>query len=73
MDWRAFAAALLVVAPSLTLSGGPFISLRPADSDPEPEVRSTSIPASDSPDDATLAELGVERDSQAAAGGSSPP
>jgi len=38
MDWRAVAAALLLLAPALTLSGGSFTSLHPEEAYPDPEV-----------------------------------
>jgi len=38
MDWRVFAAAVLVVVPSLTISGSPFTSLHPEEAIPDPEV-----------------------------------
>jgi peptidoglycan hydrolase-like protein with peptidoglycan-binding domain len=38
MDWRALAAVALLVAPALTLSGGPFTSLHPEAAYPDPEV-----------------------------------
>jgi peptidoglycan hydrolase-like protein with peptidoglycan-binding domain len=38
MDWRALAAAALVLAPSLTLSGGPFTSLHPEEAYPDPAI-----------------------------------
>jgi hypothetical protein len=37
MDWRALAAVALLVAPALTLSGGPFTSLHPEEAYPNPE------------------------------------
>lgn len=105
MDWRALAAVALLVAPALTLSGGPFTSLHPEEAAPDTEVLAEFdpysglvsdvqkklraqgfdpgpvngdfgsktqaalaqfqlyhlIPVSGSLDDATLAELGVER------------
>ena len=112
MDWRAIAAAVLVLAPSLTFSGSPFTSIHPEEAYPDPQLPayfdpyadlisqvqrklrergfdtgpvdgdfnsktqaalaqlqlSAGIPVSGQLDDATLAELGVERE-QAAAGG----
>jgi len=38
MDWRALAAVALLVAPALTLSGGPFTSLHPEEAYPDPEI-----------------------------------
>jgi hypothetical protein len=117
MDWRALAAVALLVAPALTLSGGPFTSLHPEEAYPDPEVPagfdpyaglvsdvqrrlrvlgfdpgpingdfgsktqaalaqfqiSAQIPASGSLDDATLAELGVERGAQSGTGATSSP
>jgi hypothetical protein len=119
MDWRALAAVALLLAPALTLSGGPFTSLHPEEAYPDPEIPaefapyadlvsraqarlralgfdagpingdfgaktqaalaqfqlSLSIPVSGSLDDATLAGLGIERESSAAAGatGMAPP
>jgi len=116
MDWRALAAVALLVAPALTLSGGPFTSLHPEEAYPDPEVPadfdpyaglvsevqrmlrargfdagpingdfgaktqaalaqfqlSASIPASGSLDDATLAELGIDRADPAGVGATSP-
>ena len=116
MDWRAVAAAVLIVAPALTVGGGAFTSLHPEEAYPDPEVPAdfdpyaelvskvqaklrelgfdagpingdfgsktqaalaqfqlaNLIPVSGSLDDATLAELGVERKGQAAAGSTSP-
>jgi len=117
MDWRALAAVSLLVAPALTLSGGPFTSLHPEEAHPDPEIPaafgpyadlvsevqrklrargfdpgpingdfgsktqaalaqmqlSASIPASGSLDDATLAELGIERGAHAGTGSTSTP
>jgi hypothetical protein len=117
MDWRAFAAVLLLTAPALTLSGGPFTSIHPEEAYPDPEIPayfdpyaglisdvqrglrargfdpgpvngdfgsktqaalaqfqlSNMIPASGSLDDATLAELGIERGAQAGAGATRTP
>jgi peptidoglycan hydrolase-like protein with peptidoglycan-binding domain len=105
MDWRVLAAAVLVLAPSLTISGSPFTSIHPEEAYPDPEAPgyfdpyadlvsdvqrklrtlgydpgpvngdfgaktqaalaqfqlSSNIPVSGSLDQATLAELGVER------------
>jgi hypothetical protein len=116
MDWRAVAAAVLIVAPALTVGGGAFTSLHPEEAYPDPQVPadfdpyaglvsqvqarlralgfdagpingdfgsktqaalaqfqlSTGVAASGQLDDATLAELGVERKGQAAAGSTSP-
>ena len=116
MDWRALAAVALLVAPALTLSGGPFTSLHPEEAYPDPEVPAdfdpysglvsdvqrklrargfdpgpvngdfgsktqaalaqfqllNLIPVSGSLDDATLAELGVERGEQAGTGATRP-
>jgi peptidoglycan hydrolase-like protein with peptidoglycan-binding domain len=115
MDWRAVAAAMLIVAPGLTVGSGAFTSLHPEEAYPDPgnplsadpyagfisQVQerlralgfdagpangdfgaktqaalaqfqlSVSIPVSGQLDDRTLAELGVERDGQAAAGATS--
>jgi peptidoglycan hydrolase-like protein with peptidoglycan-binding domain len=115
MDWRAVAAALLLLAPALTLSGGPFTSLHPEEAYSDPEIPadfdpysglisrvqerlralgfdagpingdfgsktqaalaqfqlSAGVPASGQLDDPTLAELGVERASQASVGATS--
>lgn len=38
MDWRVLAAAVLVSAPSLTISGSPFTSIHPEQAYPDPEV-----------------------------------
>jgi hypothetical protein len=116
MDWRAFAATVLVLAPALTFSGSPFTSNHPEEAYPDPELPayfdpyaglisqvqrklrergfdggpvdgdfssktqaalaqlqlSAGIPVSGQLDDATLAELGVER-VQAATGGTTEP
>jgi peptidoglycan hydrolase-like protein with peptidoglycan-binding domain len=37
MDWRAVAAALLLVAPGLTIGSGAFTSLHPEEAHPNPE------------------------------------
>lgn len=117
MDWRGLAAVALLLAPALTLSGGPFTSLHPEEAYPDPEIPaefdpyaglisevqrglrvrgfdpgpvngdfgaktqaalaqfqlSAAIPVSGALDDATLAELGVERGAQAGAGATSTP
>jgi hypothetical protein len=116
MDWRAVAAAVLIVAPALTVGGGAFTSLHPEEAYPDPQVPAdfdpyaglvsevqarlralgfdagpingdfgsktqaalaqfqlaNGVAVSGQLDDATLAELGVERES-AAAGASSEP
>jgi hypothetical protein len=115
MDWRVFAAAVLLVAPALIV-GGEFTAIHPEESYPDPQdplsatpysgfisrvqerLRALGfdagpvngdfnsktqaalaqfqlanlIPVSGSLDDATLAELGVERGGQAATGATSP-
>jgi peptidoglycan hydrolase-like protein with peptidoglycan-binding domain len=38
MDWRVTAAAVLLLAPALSLSGGPFTSLHPEEAYPDPEI-----------------------------------
>jgi hypothetical protein len=38
MDWRGLAAVALLLAPALTLSGGPFTSLHPEEAYPDPEI-----------------------------------
>ena len=38
MDWRILAAAVLVLAPSLTISGSPFTAIHPEEAYPDPEV-----------------------------------
>jgi len=117
MDWRVLAAAVILLAPALTLSGGPFTSLHPEEAYPDPEVPaefdpysglvsrvqarlrtlgfdagpingdfgaktqaalaqfqlSAGVAASGQLDDPTLAELGVERASQASVGSTSAP
>jgi peptidoglycan hydrolase-like protein with peptidoglycan-binding domain len=37
MNWRAVAAALLLVAPALTIGSGAFTSLHPEEAHPDPE------------------------------------
>jgi peptidoglycan hydrolase-like protein with peptidoglycan-binding domain len=37
MDWRAVAAALLLVAPALTVGGGAFTSIHPEEAYPDPQ------------------------------------
>mgnify|MGYP003575909214 FL=1 len=37
MDWRVLAAAMLVVAPALTVGGGAFTGLHPEEAYPDPE------------------------------------
>ena len=117
MDWRGLAAVVLLLAPALSLSGGPFTSLHPEEAYPDPEVPayfdpysglisevqrglrargfdpgpvngdfgaktqaalaqfqlSALIPVSGSLDDATLAELDIERGAPAGAGATSTP
>jgi peptidoglycan hydrolase-like protein with peptidoglycan-binding domain len=112
MNWRGLAAVVLLLAPALTFSGGPFTSNLPdpeipADFDPYSGLISevqrglrargfdpgpvngdfgaktqaalaqfqllALIPVSGSLDDATLAELGIERGAQAGAGATSTP
>ena len=117
MDWRALAAVVLLLAPALTLSSGPFTSLHPEEASPNPEVPadfdpyadlvsevqrglrargfdpgpvngdfgsktqaalaqfqlSALSPVSGSLDDATLAELGIERGAQTGAGATNSP
>jgi hypothetical protein len=81
MDWRAFAAAALLLAPALTLSGG-----HPEEAHPNPEVSAEFDPYSGLVsreqerlralgflDDPALAKLGVERSGQAATGSTSEP
>jgi hypothetical protein len=47
MDWRVLAAAVLVSAPSLTISGSPFTSIHPEEAYPDPEIPAYSDPYSD--------------------------
>ena len=37
MDWRAFAAALLILAPALTVGGGAFTDIHPEEAYPDPQ------------------------------------
>ena len=76
MDWRAVAAALLLLAPALTLSGGPFTLMihpeeaysaaeAPADFDPYAGLVSREqerLRALGFLDDQTLAELNSRRE-----------
>jgi hypothetical protein len=75
MDWRAVAAALLLLAPALTLSGGPFTSIHPEETYTSPEVPADLDPyaglvsreqerlrALGFLDDQTLAELNSRRE-----------
>ena len=38
MNWRAVAAAVLLLAPALSFSGSPFTDIHPEEAYPEPEV-----------------------------------
>lgn len=44
MDWRALAAAVLLLAPAFTLSSGPFTSINPEQDDPDAEAASEFNP-----------------------------
>jgi len=62
MDWRAFAAVALLLAPALTFSGGPFTSLHPEAAHPDPEIPADFNPYADlvSRVQARLRELGFD-------------
>jgi peptidoglycan hydrolase-like protein with peptidoglycan-binding domain len=47
MDWRALAAVVILLAPALTFSGGPFTSLHPEGAYPDPEIPADFNPYAD--------------------------
>jgi peptidoglycan hydrolase-like protein with peptidoglycan-binding domain len=46
MDWRTYAAALLLVAPSLTIGSSAFTSIHPEEAYPEPQTPALADPYS---------------------------
>jgi hypothetical protein len=46
MDWRVLAAAMLVVAPALTVGGSGFTGLHPEEAHPDPESAAYADPYS---------------------------
>jgi peptidoglycan hydrolase-like protein with peptidoglycan-binding domain len=46
MDWRAVAAAVLLVAPSLTVGGSAFTSIHPEEAYPDPSPDAQTAPYS---------------------------